>query len=116
MTKIYKIFLPEQWVDFQAKGLFTGAEVDIEDGYIHLSTREQVVETAAKHFSDHPKIGLARMDTARMPAAIRPALKWEASRGGEEFPHLYAPLPIGVIEAYWEVRNKESGFAFPKTY
>ncbi len=116
MTKIYKIFLPEQWAEFQARGLFMGAPIDLEDGYIHLSTREQVVETAAKHFSEHAKIGLARIESAKLPAAIRPALKWEPSRGGEDFPHLYAPLPIGVIEAYWEVRNRDAGFAFPKIY
>jgi uncharacterized protein (DUF952 family) len=113
MTLIYKILRPEQWAAFQARGTFSGAPVDIADGYIHFSTGEQARETAAKHFSDCAKIIVLSVDSDALPADMTAALKWEASRGGALFPHLYAKLPLDCIAGSWDVCKTDSGFDFP---
>lgn len=83
---IFKIFRQNEWADFQAAGESAGAPVDLADGFVHLSTADQVRETAAKHFAG---------ETALWLLACRDdldALRWEPSRGGALFPHLYRPL------------------------
>ena len=116
MNHIYKIFLPGQWADFLRSGLFSGAPIDVADGYIHLSSRDQSLETAQKHFSDHDAIVLARINSDELSNDLRAALKWEVSRGGAKFPHLYAPLPLGAIDAYWSVEKGGQGFVFPDDF
>jgi uncharacterized protein (DUF952 family) len=91
---IYKILTAEQWRTFEAEGLFAGAPVDRADGYIHFSTREQVAGTAAKHFAGQSGLVLAAVEAEGLNA-----LKWEPSRGGALFPHLYAALPL--TKALW---------------
>jgi uncharacterized protein (DUF952 family) len=92
----YKILTAEQWTAFQAAGVFVGAPVDLADGYIHMSTADQVAETAAKHFAGQTGLILAAIDLTILGAAV----KWEPSRGGQLFPHLYGVLPISaVVEA-----------------
>lgn len=99
---IYKICPTDMWNSAVAAGTFTGAPIDLADGYIHFSTGEQAVETAAKHFAGVDDLLLVAVDAE----ALGDALKWEPSRGGALFPHLYAaldtdaaiwvkPLPIG---------------------
>ncbi len=85
---IYKICPAAQWREAEDKGVFEGAPVDLADGFIHFSTAGQVVETAAKHFAGQGDLLLVAVDTA----ALGEALRWEVSRGGALFPHLYAPL------------------------
>jgi uncharacterized protein (DUF952 family) len=85
---IYKICPAAMWREAEASGTFAGAPVDLADGYIHFSTAEQAVETAAKHFSGQGDLLLVAVDAA----ALGEALRWEVSRGGALFPHLYAPL------------------------
>ena len=85
---IYKILTADQWHDLQAQGETQGAPVDVADGYVHFSTAEQVRETAARHFADQDGLWLLALDTD----ALGRALKWEPSRGGALFPHLYGPL------------------------
>ena len=92
---IYKILSAAAWHDAEASGSFTGAPVDLADGYIHFSTAVQVAETAAKHFSGQRDLLLVAVDAEKLGAA----LKWEASRGGALFPHLYAPL--ATADALW---------------
>ena len=116
MTQIYKIFLPEQWAQFSRDKVFNGAPIDLADGYIHLSARDQAVETADKHFSDYSAIIIARINADTLPDNLEGALKWETSRSGAKFPHLYAPLPFAVIDGYWSVEKGEQGFAFPKDF
>lgn len=116
MTNIYKIFLRDQWAALLQDGVFNGAPIDLADGYIHLSNKDQAEETAQKHFTDHAVIILARIKEADLTSDLRAALKWEVSRGGAKFPHLYAPLPLGVIEAYWTVEKSGQGFAFPNDF
>lgn len=98
---IYKIFRDPEWRDFDTKGETLGAPIDLSDGFIHFSTATQAAETAAKHFADAEGLWLLAFDAD----AMGEALKWEVSRGGAKFPHLYrsmtrdevvwvAPLPL----------------------
>jgi uncharacterized protein (DUF952 family) len=93
MKTIYKISPRQAWGDAEKIGIFTGAPVDIADGYIHFSAAHQVRETAAKYFRDQPDLILAAIDAD----VLGGALKWEASRGGDMFPHLYGPLPMSAV-------------------
>jgi len=88
MTLVYKIVPERVWRAAEAAGLFKGAPVDLADGFIHFSTAAQVEETAAKHFAGQGDLLLVAFDAQCFGAA----LKWEPSRGGVLFPHLYAPL------------------------
>lgn len=90
---IYKICPEALWRQAEAAGRFDGAAIDLADGYIHFSTADQAVETAAKHFSGQRDLLLVAVDAA----ALGPALKYEPSRGGALFPHLYAPLPLDTV-------------------
>lgn len=87
---VYKISPRSEWEAALATGTFDGAPVDLADGFIHFSTAAQVAETAAKHFRGQPDLLLIAIDAA----ALGPALKWEPSRGGALFPHLYSPLNV----------------------
>jgi uncharacterized protein (DUF952 family) len=93
--RAFKIFTAEQWAKFEARGVFLGAPIDLADGYIHMSTADQVEETLAKHFTGQVGLVVAEIDLS----GFGDALKWEASRGGALFPHLYAPLPIETVMA-----------------
>jgi uncharacterized protein (DUF952 family) len=91
---IYKILTASAWQDAQASGVFRGAGVDVADGYIHFSTAEQVKETAAKHFSGQSDLVLLAIDHTVLGTS---ELKWEISRGGALFPHLYGPLDVKAV-------------------
>jgi uncharacterized protein (DUF952 family) len=93
MSTIYKISPRQAWDLAEKSGTFTGAPVDIADGYIHFSAAHQVSDTAVKYFRDQPDLILAAIDTA----GLGEALKWEPSRGGDLFPHLYGPLPMSAV-------------------
>ena len=89
---IYKIVTEILWSEAITNGVFNGSPVDLADGFIHFSTRDQVRETAAKHFAGQSGLLVVAIDVDRLPDA----LKWEPSRGGDLFPHLYAPLPASA--------------------
>jgi uncharacterized protein (DUF952 family) len=93
MTLIYKISPRADWDAATAAGVFTGAPVDVKDGYIHFSAAHQVRETAAKHFHGMADLVVAAIDAD----ALGPALRWEPSRGGDLFPHLYGHLPMTAV-------------------
>ena len=93
MTTIYKICEREAWHVAESDGAFRGSDVDLRDGFIHFSTAAQVAETAAKHFAKQSGLMLVAVDCD----ALGPALKWERSRGGDLFPHLYAALPLSAV-------------------
>lgn len=84
---IYKILTRDQWRDLAELGETAGAPIDRSDGYIHFSTADQLAETATRHFAGQDDLVLVAYDPDRMPE-----LRWEPSRGGALFPHLYAPL------------------------
>ena len=85
---IYKIFRDDEWRAFEAAGETEGAPVDLADGFIHFSTAAQAAETAARHFAGADGLWLLAFDAEALGAA----LKWEPSRGGALFPHLFRPL------------------------
>jgi uncharacterized protein (DUF952 family) len=92
---IYKICTASEWAEALSAGQYTGSADDARDGFIHLSTVAQLAVTAAKYFSHKPDLVLVAVATE---AAGRSApLKWERSRGGALFPHLYGPLPQDAV-------------------
>ena len=107
---IYKVFLPEQWKDFTNYERTKGAPVDISDGYIHFSTATQVKETITKHFSGYKDVVLAacKADT------FSTDLKWELSRGGQDFPHLYRELLMTDIEWHCHIKQKNGEYPLPE--
>ena len=105
MTKAYKILTAQQWADWQATGIFAGAPVDLADGYIHLSTADQVTGTADKHFAGIEGCVVIRVDLIPLGDAVR----WEVSRGGALFPHVYAPLPLSAALAHGPLARDGAG-------
>jgi uncharacterized protein (DUF952 family) len=93
MPLIFKICPAALWRDAEAKGVFEGAPVDHADGFIHLSTAAQAPETAARHFSGAADLVLVAVDED----ALGNELRFEVSRGGDLFPHLYAPLDLSAV-------------------
>ena len=90
---IYKIVATEEWAEAEAAGVFAGASVDRADGFIHFSTAAQAAATAAKWFAGRDDLTLAAIDAE----ALGEDLRWEPSRGGALFPHLYAVLPMSAV-------------------
>ncbi|WP_332659754.1 DUF952 domain-containing protein [Brevundimonas sp.] len=88
----YKLVDRTEWSAARADGAYAGSAIDRADGYIHLSTADQLAETARRHYAGRADLMLVALD-------LRPLgdnLKWEASRGGALFPHVYAPLPVSA--------------------
>jgi uncharacterized protein (DUF952 family) len=102
---IYKICPRLLWEDAQRSGRFDGAPVDLSDGYIHFSTGEQVRETAARYFFGEADLLLIAVD----PEALGRDLRWEPSRGGALFPHLYASLPMTAVRGVVPLPLAENG-------
>lgn len=90
---IYKILRGDEWRALRTSGEIAGAPIDIADGFVHFSTAEQTSETAAKHFAGVEGLFLLALEGDDLSA-----LKWEVSRGGEKFPHLYAPLRLSDVK------------------
>jgi len=90
---IYKIVPDRLWRDAAARGGFVGSPIDIADGFIHFSTASQVRDTAAKHFAGITELVIVAVSVADLGTPLR----WEPSRGGDLFPHLYAELPITAV-------------------
>ena len=93
MTTIYKICPTAQWAQAERNGEFRGSAVDLADGYIHFSTATQVPGTAAKHFAGVSELVLVAVEAED----LGDALKWEPSRGGALFPHLYGALSLAAV-------------------
>jgi beta-hydroxylase len=92
-VRAYKILTAGQWAAWQAAGRFTGAPIDIEDGYIHLSAADQVGETAEKYFAGLRELVLVEVDLTMLGEDVR----WEPSRGGQLFPHVYGEIPLDAV-------------------
>ncbi|MCA1491171.1 DUF952 domain-containing protein [Sinorhizobium alkalisoli] len=93
---IYKIVPALLWQEARRTGRFDGAPIDLADGFIHFSTRDQVTETAARHFEGQTDLLLVAVNAA----VLGDKLTYEPSRGGALFPHLYAPLTLDAV--LWE--------------
>lgn len=89
---VYKLVDHGEWEAARATGAYEGSDVDRADGYIHMSTAAQVAETARRHYAGRDGLVLVAID----PTALGEALRWEPSRGGDLFPHLYAALPLSA--------------------
>lgn len=103
---IYKITPEAPWHEAERTGVYAGAPVDATDGFIHFSTAGQVRETAARHFAGQDGLLLVGVD----PDALGPALRWEPSRDGALFPHLYGPLPLGAVRSVTPLRLGPDGW------
>lgn len=107
---IFKIFRRPEWDAFRAAGVSAGAPIDLADGFIHFSTAAQVAETAAKHFAAESDLVLLALHSSH----LGPALKWEPSRGGQLFPHLYRPLRLDDVLWDKSLPLGASGHIFPE--
>lgn len=107
---VYKILRRPEWDALVAEGGTRGAPVDLADGYIHLSTAAQVTETAAKHFDGESDLVLLALDAR----TLGPALRWEPSRGGQLFPHLYRPLRLSDVLWDKSLPLGAAGHIFPE--
>jgi len=101
----YKILTAPQLAQLLEDGSFAGSFADLGDGFIHLSTAEQVPGTLDKHFAGHADVQLAAVDLS----ALGEAVKWEPSRDGDLFPHIYAELPLSAVLAHGPLEREENG-------
>lgn len=106
---IYKILRAAEWQALLTAGETSGAAVDVSDGFVHFSTAAQAAETAARHFAGEGDLVLLALDADR----LGPALRWEASRGGDLFPHLYAPLRLTDVLWRWPLPWDGAAHRFP---
>lgn len=90
---VYRILSQQAWQAAVARGAFSGSEHDLRDGFIHFSTAAQVADTAAKHYAAQSGLVLLWVHVD----ALGDALRWEPSRGGDSFPHLYADLAVSAV-------------------
>jgi uncharacterized protein (DUF952 family) len=109
---VFKLVDRSAWQEATAAGVFAGSAVDGRDGFIHFSTAAQVRETAARHFAGQADLLIVAVDAAQLGDALR----WEPSRGGALFPHLYGPLPLDAVRWVADVPLDAAGrHAFPDT-
>ena len=113
----YKLVDRAEWDAARTTGAYAGSAVDRADGYIHMSTADQLLETAKRHYAGRAGLTLVEVELA----ALGDGLRWEASRGGDLFPHLYGPLPFPAarrerglsVSAAGEIRFDDGGPAWP---
>ena len=109
--KVYKVCSATHWQAAKASGIFTGVSIDIQDGYIHFSTADQLAKTLSLHFAGQTDLVLLSVETDKIGTDI----KWEPSRGGALFPHLYADLPLEAVVAEHALRVDGAGtFILPE--
>ncbi len=101
----YKVLTAEQMAALERDGRFAGAPVDVADGYIHLSTAAQLTETVDRHFAGQTDLHVAAVDLG----SFGDSLKWEESRSGQLFPHLYGPLLLETVIAYGPLERDDDG-------
>lgn len=104
-TTAYKVLTNEQMMALEHDGTFAGAPADLQDGYIHLSTAAQLTETVDKHFAGQENLHVAAVDLEALGDKIR----WEESRGGQLFPHIYGPLTLDTVVAYSALERLDDG-------
>jgi uncharacterized protein (DUF952 family) len=105
VRKIYKICSASAWREAERQGVYRGSADDARDGFIHFSCAPQVAETAKKHFSGQTGLFLVEVDAD----VLGDALRWEPSRNGELFPHLYGELDLGAVTGVRELRARSDG-------
>lgn len=111
--RIYKVVSRQLWAEAEKADVFRGAAIDTQDGFIHFSGANQVVETVARHFSGQEDLLLIEVDAGRFGHALR----WEVSRGGELFPHLYGDMPLDSVLSIVELPLGVDGIhVFPYSF
>ena len=111
MALVYKICPRSLWQEAERLGRFTGAPVDRADGFIHFSTAEQAAETAARHFAGQDDLLLVAVEVETLGDALR----FEPSRGGALFPHLYGDLPLRAVRSVSDLPLEADGrHVFPE--
>ena len=100
---IYKVCDSGLWEDAKQAGKFIGAEIDLQDGYIHFSTASQLLDTLARHFARGDGLVLLKIELNQID------IVWEAARDGDLFPHLYDHLPLSSVIADYELKRSPSG-------
>ena len=103
-TTAYKVLTADQMRALEADR-FEGAPIDIADGYIHLSTRDQLTETVDRHFVGQSDLWVAAIDLDALGETVR----WEESRGGAQFPHIYGAMPLETVIAYGPLERDHDG-------
>ncbi|KAA1259352.1 hypothetical protein LF1_18840 [Rubripirellula obstinata] len=98
---LYKIIPATEWKAAEAAGSFGGSGIDLEDGFIHLSSAEQVSETLQKYFANQTGLVLLGIDAE----ALGTTLQWEPSRGGALFPHVYGEIPVSAVKSVEPIEN-----------
>ncbi|MBL8905579.1 MAG: DUF952 domain-containing protein [Rhizobiales bacterium] len=111
MALIYKICPADAWREAEEKGTFAGSAIDRRDGFIHLSAAHQLRETARRHFAGQEGLVLVAFESEDFGAD----LKWEASRGGDLFPHVYGVLPAASARWAMPLILGDSGHVFPES-
>ncbi len=106
---IYKVLTPEQWETFQVSHMFTGSPVDLSDGFIHLSCAPQLKATLDKWYADQTEVAVLQIEAAQVSSD----LKYEVSRGGAEFPHLFADLPMSSVQHVFLVSPEDGVYTLP---
>ena len=105
MRRIYKISPGSAWREAERQGVYRGSADDLRDGFIHFSSPPQLAETARKHFLGQAGLLLIEVDAD----ALGKALRWEASRNGDLFPHLYGRLDLGAVVSVRELHERSDG-------
>jgi uncharacterized protein (DUF952 family) len=109
-AQIFKILTGPQWALWRGLGLTSGSLDDRRDGFIHFSAAAQVAGTLSKHFVAHAGLWIVRADAGRMG----PALKWEPSRSGQLFPHLYRAFSVAMATGEWPIHKREGVWVLPR--
>jgi uncharacterized protein (DUF952 family) len=109
VSRIYKILARAAWDEALADGAFTGSGIDLADGFIHFSTAAQAGETARRYFQGQPDLVVVEVEGDDLGEA----LKWEPSRGGDLFPHLYGSLSCALARAVREAPLGADGVPVP---
>ena len=105
MTHVYKILGADAWAAARTDGVFAGSPVDLMDGFIHLSDAAQAPQTARLHFRGQPDLIILQIRADSLGEALR----WEPSRGGQLFPHLFAPLRPDQVTRSWAAPLDDEG-------
>jgi uncharacterized protein (DUF952 family) len=105
LRTIYKICPASAWREAEREGLYRGSADDRRDGFIHFSTAGQLAETLRRHFAGQSGLFLIEVDAD----ALGDELRWEVSRGGENFPHLYGDLDLGAVTRVLDLPLRASG-------
>ena len=100
---IYKVCDSGLWEDAKQAGKFIGAEIDLQDGYIHFSTASQLLDTLARHFAGRDGLVLLKIEISQLD------IVWETARNGDLFPHLYAHLPLNSVVAEYQLEVSADG-------